>query len=175
MRMTVLLSLFGLACAPQTTVLGGDDTSNDNGGGGDTGAGDSGGGGDTGDTQDTSPPPDVSEGDYTGTFDGSMESDWGGMDCTGDAAFSVDADGNITGTLTCAFDNGGWGGYTYEGDVSGTELDGDVEVAWTLDFGRDSVDVPGVGTYAEGEMTIDFEYDFGNYGLFTGTALLERQ
>ena len=171
-----LTLLFALACAPSTNVIGGDegaDTAN-TGDTQDTGAniGDT----DTGDTQDTSPPKDVSEGEYVGTMTGTQASDWQTLDCSGDATVSVDADGAITGTLSCAFDTGGWGGWSYDGDVAGAEMDGDVTASWTVDLGYgDPYVAEGVGTYADGAMTIDFEYDMGNYGMFTGTVELERQ
>lgn len=173
MRLIPALALLSFACTPQTTVLGSgsDDTggaSGDTDTGSDTGA-------DTADTEDTGPPPDLSEGDYTGSMVGSLESDWGGMECVGEVTASVDAAGELVGTLTCEFGSGDWGGYTYEGELTGVESEGEVEAWWVLDFGRDTVDVPGVGTYEEGVMIIDFEYDFGNYGMFYGTADLERE
>jgi hypothetical protein len=37
------------------------------------------------------------------------------------------------------------------------------------------VEATGTGTYEEGEITADFEYDMGRGGTFTGTLTLVRE
>jgi hypothetical protein len=59
---------------------------------------------------------------------------------------------------------------------TGTEAAGAIESTWTDDYGNGYViDFPGTGTYADGEVVVDFDWEDTSIGVtFVGTAVLTR-
>ncbi|GDX79471.1 hypothetical protein LBMAG42_12820 [Deltaproteobacteria bacterium] len=180
MRAAFCLLLFAFACTPTTTVIeggGNDDTSANANDTGDTGSNDTGDtdtATDTGKDTDTDPGPDLSEGEYEGTMEGVMEAQWGDSDCSGDVRFSIDGKGKIDGTASCNFEGGGNGMGDFDGDLSGDEKNGKVSLIWAIDYGRDTWDIDGAGSYAEGVVEAEVSYD-EDWGAFVGEIYAERQ
>lgn len=131
---------------------------------------DSGNGDDSGDTGGL--PADVSEGEYAGEVVGVNTYFGTETDCEGPAELAIDAAGGLVGYLTCSFPSG----YAQEGDWAGTEADGAIDSVWTDDIGNGYVlEFPGVGTYAAGEVVVDFDWEDTDMGVtFVGTATLIR-
>lgn len=176
MRALIALSLFGLACAPSTTVITGDDDNNNNGDtsdtgndtGSDTGA-DTDSGSDTDTGGDTGSDENPDAGDYSGTLTGTLGSDEWAQTCEGDLEFTVDQDGVFTGTGTCAFEGGGWGDWAIEGDMSGEVVKGEVTGVWTVDMGwGEPYEAEVTGEISKGRATLEVYADLGRMGEFVG-------
>ncbi len=157
-----------------------DDRGGDETGGNDTATGDTGedtdtsGDTDSGKDTDTDPVQETSEGDYEGSMEGAVESNWGGLDCSGDVSFSIDGKGVLEGTATCEFDDGGNGYPGLDGTLAGEERGGALLLVWTLEARGYEWDADGSGKYADGVVDANIGYE-SDYGDFIGTIRAERQ
>lgn len=182
MRAASALFCFAFACTPTTTVIegsGGDDTGRNGNGNdtGDTGTNDTGDNDtdtDTGKDTDTDPEPDLSEGEYVGSMEGVTEAQWGETGCSGDVHFRIDDKGRLEGQASCKFEGGGNGMGNFEGDLVGDEKNGKLSLVWAVDYGRDTWDIKGTGSYAEGVVEAEVSFD-ENWGAFVGVIYAERR
>lgn len=160
--MTLLLSLL-LACSPggASIKLTADTASGDDTAASDT-AWDT--AAETGNGGDTTPPE---EEDPSGTYRGSttgeitMEGRDGRPDrtdaCSGDATFTIDSRGGLTGEASCVTREG----FGAAGTLSGNVASGGVNARWTIEAGRGTADVPLTGSVAAGTLALSGSASFG--------------
>jgi hypothetical protein len=174
MRSAPLLLALCFACTPTTTIIGGGNEGDDTGdGGGNVNSGDTADtGGDTGgDTGNEVPDPTPGDfaGDYEGDNWGSFGSPEWSMDCEGKESFTIDDDGMIEGEADCRFDEGGGNGWAQEGSLAGeVDAEGNLVLVWSVDFGRETVDIEGEGVIEDGVASIELYADFGSMGEYEG-------
>ena len=118
-------------------------------------------------------PVDSSKGTYAGTIEGLNTYNGAETTCTGGATATIKGDGVLDGYLNCTFTSG----FAQEGVWAGTEADGAIDSLWTDDYGNGYIiDFPGVGTYENGNVVVDFDWADESIGVtFVGTATLTRQ
>ena len=104
---------------------------------------------------DTASDPDSVAGDYVGTVEGELTSDGGGRDswsmtCSGDATFTLDDGGRLHGDAQCRSREG----QDLQGPIDGTVVDGVIAASWSIDAGRDTIDLSLDGTVADGRLLL---------------------
>lgn len=182
--MFVFALLLATACTPTTTVIGGGGDGKDGAdtGESDTGANEDSGGnddsaatGDDTDTEDTDPSPAKFAGDYRGENAGRWESERWQAECEGEVRFEVSEAGELEGLATCVFEYDGEA-WALEGELAG-EVDekGILSLIWTLDLGRDEVEVEGAGEIVDGEAEVELYADFGREGEYLGEMSARRR
>jgi hypothetical protein len=168
MRLSPLLLALCFACTPTTTVVGG----GEKGDAADTGGEDI---GDTDTAADTDTGEEVKDptpGDYAGDYEGDNVGEFGSSEwsaaCEGGVEFTIDETGAIEGFADCTFEQGG-GGWTQEGDIAGdVDAEGSVFLVWTVDFGRETLEIEGAGQIVDGAAAIEVYADLGRSGEYFG-------